>query len=215
MYSFASLVAALFQLQQLDQDCHDTVTHSTDARSPAKRAACHQPATPTKPLVAIGAALHELDMAAIMGGSMFRPEVDGLISAVQSLHQQYLDTELPSLKRQRHCSGRHSNEHVQPHTSQRQPCLQAGPKGQTTEYSAGRGQVTTFMQADGLPTNAAAVPQGHHSTSAIAGSLLPPGSLLPQSTRVPSEHLPSLERYESHTVLRGCTAAHASCSWQT
>ena len=51
--------------------------------------------------------MHELDMAAIMGGPMFRSEVDQLIDALQALHEKHAEAaaaaDPPAAKRHKRC----------------------------------------------------------------------------------------------------------------
>ena len=123
-------------------------------------------------------------MAAIMGGPLFRREVDQLITVAQTLHQKHLDvnTDLPSVKRQKAMSAGDTTKAYKPDVLQ----LPYGPLPRPVS-------VTSYVQDDGGCKGAAsASPQ--QQERAFASQLLPPGSLQPQATQVPADHLPSLER---------------------
>ena len=154
--------------------------------------------TTTSSQQAVAAALHELDMAALMGGPLFRPEVDQLISLAQMLHQQLLDVvdDLQSAKRHRTCNHRpqascvSQTSHPQAHASEASP---------DKVSSCSPVRVTSFTASDTGFEGVSA--QQTDSTSAL--HLLPPGSLGSDSTRIPTHHLPSLERSALALPTRG------------
>lgn len=143
---------------------------------------------------AIAAALHELDMAAIMGGPLFRYEVDQLITLAQTLHQTQADmiTDLPSAKRTKAVrNGDATNVASSSESHDHKPDAVPGPDA--SGVLPRPVCVTSFVQdIGGFQGAACASPQQQQSVS--ASQLLPPGSLQPQATHVPADHLPSLER---------------------
>ena len=138
---------------------------------------------------AIAAALHELDMAAIMGGPLFRLEVNQLISLAQTWHEQLMDAaaDQPSAKRPRTCDhGPQAcgiSQTSQAHTL-------AASTHRLSSFSPVR--VTSFTA---ISTGIEGISAQIDSTS--ASHLLPPGSLGSDSSRIPTHHLPSLERCAS------------------
>jgi len=92
LFSYACLVAALVHLQQLDPSLHKASALIMSEGGTGTEAASSNNPKADSPQKAVATAMHELDMAAIMGGPLFRAEIDSLICAVQSLHQQRLDT---------------------------------------------------------------------------------------------------------------------------
>lgn len=143
---------------------------------------------------AIAAALHELDMAAIMGGPLFRREVDQLITVAQTLHQKHMDvnSNSPSVKRQKAMSDDDTTKAAstsEPHRYKPDALQLPDATGSLPRPVC----VTSFVQDDGEFKGAAsALLQQRERAS--ASQLLPPGSLQPQATQVPADHLPSLER---------------------
>lgn len=191
LFSYACLVAALVHLQQLDPSLHEASALSmseggTEALSSNKPKA-------DSPQKAVATAMHELDMAAIMGGPLFRTEIDKLICAVQSLHRQHLDTSVAHtpVKRQRRFDDISSSDRPDSCCKQRKASMhRSQTKQQTSDKSPGKVRVARFAHhGDG---GNAAQQQVQQLTEAPA--LLPPGSLLPHCARVPSEQLPSMER---------------------
>lgn len=135
-------------------------------------------------------ALHELDMAAMMGGPLFRSEVDQLTSLTQELHQQTaFPSQMPSNKRQK------VNHHLnntgcpgnQGHANTDCPeCPGDVPRKGNMVH------VTSFVQPQQARSQTQLGAEMLLDTEATA--LLPPGSLQGQSSVVPSEDIPSLER---------------------
>ena len=182
MYSFACIVAAFVHLQQLDSSWSETDRQSTPGMSTAVKA-CDMASSSDNLQKAINAAMHELDLAAIMGGPLFRPEVDQLIAAVQILHQQFLDAEpdMPPVKRQRR------NDEAECTNSQPQSSTQA-------THLPGMMVVSKFVpSAEHMSRDTET--QVQQPTDATARHMLPPGSLQHGSQQAPAEQLPSLERY--------------------
>ena len=143
---------------------------------------------------AIAAALHELDLAAIMGGPLFRCEVDQLISVAQTLHQEHMDTNtnLLPFKRRRAVTDDgsfHAASNSEPCTYLSDALHDPDASGSSPRHVS----VTSFVQRDEGFKDAAAI-SPRQLESASAAHLLPPGSLQPHATQVPADHLPSLER---------------------
>ena len=181
LYSFACLVAALHHLQlQLVSPDKAPQLDATGA-SIHKERGSYSTAGSAPSEIAVAAALHELDMAAIMGGPLFRPDIDQLISVAQALYQQHIDAsaDTQSVKRQKTSTGYLSSA-SQLQASVPQPAFS---KNRGTNYTAAGADVQ--KQADTVEQQA---------DSALASPLLPPGSLQPGSTLVATDCLPSLER---------------------
>lgn len=194
LFSFSCLVGALVHLQVLDPSLRKASAHNASGHSSAIGAVSGNKPSLDSPQQAVAAALHELDMAAIMGGPLFRPEVDCLISAAQSLHQQHLDKAAPQppAKRLRHADGADEQDG---HESgcKRQAPSQTGHIGLgKPEQVPHQVEVTRFVQDDGASSRVQ--PEVQPIPEASVMHLLPPGSLLPGCVPVPSEQLPSLER---------------------
>lgn len=99
-------------------------------------------------------ALHQLDMAAMMGGSLFRPEVDQLTSLAQLLHQDSITTgDVPPNKRQKvnniQDSGIHVSMFVQPQHAEQQ----AHPGAEVLEPD-----VSLLLPPGSLQSHSTAVP---------------------------------------------------------
>lgn len=186
LYSFACFIAACVHLQQLDPNWHKASAPNAREGHPVPETTPPQEPESCSPEEAIGAALHELDMAAIMGGPLFRPEVDQLISAVQSLHQQHLAAApgqgMPPAKRQRR-----SDESACPDRSQ------SSANQQTADQAAPKVSVSKFVH-DAEHPDSGAGPQVQQTADASVSHLLPPGSLAADCHMVPTEPRPSLER---------------------
>ncbi|KAL3161338.1 hypothetical protein ABBQ32_010236 [Trebouxia sp. C0010 RCD-2024] len=140
-------------------------------------------------------------MAAIMGGPLFRRELDQLISAVQTLHEKHVDTSsrlLPAKRQRAVTEGDATNT-----ASNSEPCTDPvdvlhDPDG--SDSSLRPVCVTSFVQNEGQCLDSVSVmPQQLESAS--ASHLLPPGSLQPHATQVPADHLPSLERFLTRYML--------------
>lgn len=199
LYSFACLAAASHHLELLIQGrpTQLAVRAATGSKRP-------DPSTSdtASSQQAVAAALRELDMAAIMGGPLFRHEVIQLITVAQTLHQKQMDanSNLPSVKRQRAmCDGDTTNaaSNSEPHTYK--PGALHGPDA--TGSLPRPVPVTSFVQGEG-GFMGAAIASPQHQERASASQLLPPGSLQPQATQVPADHLPSLERCPSFLCLQ-------------
>ena len=145
------------------------------------------------------AALRELDMAAIMGGPLFRPAIDRLISRLQDAWQRLA-----------------APQHAQ-QAQQQQPASGAGATaaaGAAAGASGDTGGATRGaqpMEAEGGGSGSGS--GGGGSEEEGSGALveaveagpvglgshgpvpLPPGSMGPRGTPVPLEELPSLERF--------------------
>lgn len=139
---------------------------------------------------AIAFALHELDMAALMGGPLFRPEVEQLTQISQELHQQSsLPSQVLPNKRRKvnhHTSDHNSNpgSHAEAHTSSPQHASNA-------LCTDSKGPV--YAQQGSLQDQSCVQVQ-HLLLDADAKQLLPPDSLQGHSSAVPTEDMPSLER---------------------
>lgn len=195
LFSFACLVGALVHLQVLDPSLHKASAHNASGHSSATGAVSGNKPSRDSPQQAVAAALHELDMAAIMGGPLFRPEVDCLISAAQSLHQQHLDqaASQPPAKRLRHADGADEQEGCQSCCKRRAPSQTSDFEPRKPEQLPQQVEVTRFVQDDGASSRVQ--PEVQQIPGASVMHLLPPRSLLPGCMPVPSEQLPSLERY--------------------
>ena len=139
----------------------------------------------------LAAALHELDMAAIMGGPLFRPEVDQLIEDVQQLHQQHEDRlDTPPAKRLKSCSeGQHCGASS---AKQAQACKQEvqGRRGAHDPVPS-----SIAASGSGLDVKHAGMSLHQQQTHSMHElHQLPPGSLQPDSVSIGAEHMPSLER---------------------
>lgn len=135
-------------------------------------------------------------MAAIMGGPLFRCEVDQLLSVAQTLYQKHADpsTHLLPTKKQRA-------------VTDADPTMAAWLNCEPRTYPGGVLHdpdasslplrpvcVTSFVPNKGeCLDSASVVPQ--QLESSCAWHLLPPGSLQAHAPQVPADHLPSLERY--------------------
>lgn len=133
-------------------------------------------------------------MAAIMGGSLFRCEVDQLITLAQTLHQTHADmvADLPSAKRTKAVN----DVDAPTVASSSESCAHMPDAAQGPDTSSVLPRpvcVTSFVQDVGK-FNGAACASAQQQQSVAASQLLPPGSLQPQATHVPADHLPSLER---------------------
>ncbi|DBA89903.1 TPA: hypothetical protein ACH3X2_004395 [Trebouxia sp. C0005] len=191
LFSYACLVAALVHLQQLDPSLHEAQALIMSEGGIGTEAASSSKPKGDSPQKAVATAMHELDMAAIMGGPLFRTEIDSLIYAVQSLHQQRLDTFVAHTPVKRRFDVISSSDRPDSCCKQRKaPVHRSQTKQQTSDKLPGKVSVARF--AHYVDSGNAARQQVQQLTEDPA--LLPPGSLLPHCTRVPSEQLPSMER---------------------
>ncbi len=191
LFSYACLVAALVHLQQLDPSLHEASAFIMSEGGTGTEAAASNKPKGDSPQKAVATAMHELDMAAIMGGPLFRAEIDSLICAVQSLHQQRLDTFVARTPAKRRFDDISSSDRPDSCCKQRK----------ASEHKS----LTEQQTSDNLPDKVSVARFAHHGDSGNAAqqqvqqvteapALLPPGSLLPHCARVPSEQLPSMER---------------------
>lgn len=211
VYTFTCLVAATHHLQLLRQGrLTDSAARETVGATVKRSRSENTGATASQQ--AIAAALHELDMAAIMGGPLFRRELDQLISAVQTLHEKHVDTSsrlLPAKRQRAVTEGDATNT-----ASNSEPCTDPvdvlhDPDG--SDSSLRPVCVTSFVQNEGQCLDSVSVmPQQLESAS--ASHLLPPGSLQPHATQVPADHLPSLERCAGLACL--LDASHDPVAWR-
>ena len=187
MYSFACIVAAHVHLQLSSQGTPSLPAAQGARATTKKRMSISQQAA--------ASALLELDMAAIMGGPLFRPEVDQLIAVAQNLHQLLISqlADLPPAKRQRitdpaedslGCSPAN-----QPQICKPQSCNHKIFAGD--ECAAGR-DCSCATSNVGHIDGAGMSPDKTNSSSYLHA--LPPGSLQHGNTRIPTDHLPPLER---------------------
>lgn len=188
MYSFACLVAAVAHVRGDEASVNPSQSHASPAKDASIAVSTVQEAV--VPQKAVALALHELDMAAIMGGPLFRPEVDQLISAVSALHEGIETADMPPAKRQRRSSDEGTGD---------------GPGSR--QHVSGSAQVS-LADEHRSSSVAAGVHPSEFASAAYAGSRniemqqalkpfapqLPPGSLQSNCKLVPSEELPSLER---------------------
>ena len=191
LFSYACLVAALLHLQQLDPSLHQATALVTPKGGIGTEAASSNKPKVDSPQKAVAAAMHELDMAAIMGGPLFRAEIDSLICAVQSLHRQHLDTHVKHTLVKRRYDDVSSSYIPDSCCKQRKAFVHRSQTKQlTSDNLPGKVRVARFAH-HGDSGNAA---QQQVQQPTEAPALLPPGSLLPHFARVPSEQLPSMER---------------------
>ncbi|DBA79824.1 TPA: hypothetical protein ACH3X1_008484 [Trebouxia sp. C0004] len=192
LFSYACLMAALVHLQQLDPSLHDVNALIVSDGGTGTEAASSQKHKADSLQEAVATAMHELDMAAIMGGPLFRAEIDRLICAVQSLHRQHLDTFVTHTPVKRRFDDISSSDVPDSCCKQRKASVH---RSQTMQQTS-----------DNLPGKVRVARISHHGDSGDAAqrqvqqltgapALLPPGSLLPHCARVPSEQLPSMERF--------------------
>lgn len=192
LFSYACLVAALLHLQQLDPSLHQATALVTPKGGIGIEAASSNKPKVDSPQKAVAAAMHELDMAAIMGGPLFRAEIDSLICAVQSLHRHHLDTHVKHTLVKRRYDDVSSSYTPDSCCKQRKAFVHRSQTKQlTSDNLPGKVRVARFAH-HGDSGNAA---QQQVQQPTEAPALLPPGSLLPHSARVPSEQLPSMERF--------------------
>ncbi|GAB4821348.1 hypothetical protein N2152v2_008394 [Parachlorella kessleri] len=200
-YSAACLLSAAAAMLWPAASCPSSALGSQPCGAPAARAAEAGGAFQTLPVdsmvgsgsqgevgpaaAGVRAALRELDMAAIMGGPLFRPRVDSLIAQLQAGWQR--------LSAQQQAGG-------QAPAGKQQPAQRGAPAaGAVSGGSApapGRGAAAMGAPAEEA-TAAASPAAAAAATSRQAGSQvpLPPRSLGPRGTPVPVEELPSLERF--------------------
>ena len=191
LFSYACLVAALVHLQQLDPSLQEaSALIMSDGGTGTEAASSNKPKADS-PQKAVGTAMHELDMAAIMGGPLFRAEIDSLICAVQSLHRQHLDTFVTHTPVKRCFDDISSSDRPDSCCKQRKASVHRSQTRQQTSVNL-PGKVSVARFAHHGDSGNAAQQQVQQVTEAPA--LLPPGSLLPHCARVPSEQLPSMER---------------------
>lgn len=192
LFSYACLVAALMHLQQLDPSSHEACALiMSEGGSGTEAASCNKPIADSLHK-AVATAMHELDMAAIMGGPLFTAEIDSLIRAVQSLHQQSLDPFVAHTPVKRRFDDISSSDRPDSCCKQRKASVhRSQTEQQTTDNLPGKVRVARFAH-HGDNGDAA---QQQVQQLAEASALLPPGSLLPHCARVPSEQLPSMERF--------------------
>ena len=188
LYSFACLSAAMTHLRQIqavdttllnDKSAFDCAAGDSAAGSEASAHPSHLPQA------ALASAMHELDMAAIMGGNLFRPEVDRLIAVVQGLYQQCMHSAADTVtaKRKKRCKhddvpqiSKHSAQGSSAHESSSLPSKQIN----MSEFSN--------LKADGTPELRI------QQSTVKSACQLPPRSFQVNCSRVTSEELPSLER---------------------
>lgn len=193
LYSFACLVAARRHLDVLSQGRPTQSVAREVTGSTAKRPnPCNTDAAASQQ--AIAAALHELDMAAIMGGPLFRCEVDQLVTLAQTLHQTRVDmvANLPPAKRAKAVNGGDATSVASSSESHaHKPDAVQGPDA---SGCLPRPVCVTSFVPDVGEFKGAPCASPQQQQSVCSSQLLPPGSLQPQATHVPADHLPSLER---------------------
>ena len=194
VYSFACLAAASHHLELLNKGRPTQSAVREATGSTGKRPNPSNADAASSGQQAIAAALHELDMAAIMGGPLFRHEVDQLIAVAQTLHQKHMDVNAnsPSVKRQKAMSDDDTTKAASASElyTYKPDMLQLPDATGSLPRPA---CVTSFVLDDGELRGAASASLQQQERASIS-QLLPPGSLQPQATQVPADHLPSLER---------------------
>lgn len=139
---------------------------------------------------AIAFALHELDMAAMMGGPLFRPEVEQLTQLSQELHQQSSmpSQVLPNKRRKVNHNPSDDNSNsasqAEAHTSSPQHTSDAPCTGSKGAAHAQQGSLQDQPYAQ----------DQHPLLDTAAKQLLPLHSLQGHSLAMPTEDMPSLER---------------------
>lgn len=149
---------------------------------------------------ALGAALWHLDMAAIMGGALLRPAVDGLIEALQHRWQavQRMAAEVEA------AAAAGAQQQAQPERGGLEE-RGHGPPGAEEVEAGGSGAL------EGRRAKRPRLAAG--SAEAADAALLPPGSLGPRGSPVAAADLPSLEAFwQSHMSAE--TPVVISGGWQ-
>lgn len=191
LYSITCIIAAVESLQEL----HDRTGQGSQ---PDSSASSLQPSQES-----IALALHELDMAAMMGGPLFRPEVDQLISAAHTMHQLRTSHSrlLPS-KRQR-------TSHVQAQQvddDSRDDTIGQGQQAEAASAAGAHVKVSKFVQSQASSRSVHLHPQ----EKAVSEVVLPPDSLCDACKAIPEAHCPSLERYSKLCTRHACVTCRVS-----